>query len=270
MFLYLARGGLAVAFGIHKLNLIKDIQLFFPIITKQYWYITVYFVLCILSPYINIFLKAVSREMLKNFILIGAIVFYFIATICFLINANQIVMDSGYGIVNFVYLYCLGYYIRNYYGDTCNTRLYMGIYFFACSGTYIVNLIMSKITGFYFNSMISYNTIFTLSGSVGLFLWFKQLKFKENRVITWLAKHSLSVYLIHMCPFVGVFIFTEIMKVNQLKGYTLGIAIIIIPLAIYLVCSIIDSIVEPIITVVQRNCTRSILRVQSNIAESKK
>lgn len=104
----------------------------------------------------------------------------------------------------------------------------------------------------------------------GLFLWFKQLKFKENRVITWLAKHSLSVYLIHMCPFVEAFIFTEIMKVNQLKGYTLGIAIIIIPLAICLVCSIIDSIVEPIITVVQRNCTRSILRVQSNIAESKK
>ena len=32
-------GGLAIAFGIHKFNLIKDIQLFFPVITKQYWYI---------------------------------------------------------------------------------------------------------------------------------------------------------------------------------------------------------------------------------------
>lgn len=101
--------------------------------------------------------------------------FYFIATICFLINANQIVMDAGYGIVNFVYLYCFGYYIRNYYDDTHNTILYIGIYFFACSGTYIVNLIMSEIVGFYFDSMISYNTIFTLSGSVGLFMWFKQL-----------------------------------------------------------------------------------------------
>ena len=262
-------GGLAIAFGIHKFNLIKDIQLFFPVITKQYWYITIYFVLCILSPYINSFLKVVSREMLKNFILIGAIVFYFIATICFLINANQIVMDAGYGIVNFVYLYCFGYYIRNYYDDTHNTILYIGIYFFACSGTYIVNLIMSEIVGFYFDSMISYNTIFTLSGSVGLFMWFKQLRFKENGVITWLAKHSLSVYLIHMCPFVGVFTFTEIMKVNQLEGYALGRAIIIFPLAIYLICSIIDSVVEPIIIIFQRNCIRIILRIRNNIVDRK-
>lgn len=261
--------GLAIAFGIHKFNLIKDIQLFFPVITKQYWYITIYFVLCILSPYINTFLKVASREMLKKFIVIGAIVFYFIATICFLINANQIVMDAGYGIVNFVYLYCFGYYIRNYYDDTYNTILYIGIYFFACLGTYIVNLIMSEITGFYFDSMISYNTIFTLSGSVGLFMWFKQLRFKENRVIIWLAKHSLSVYLIHMCPFVGVFIFTEIMKVNQLEGYALGRAIIIFPLAIYLMCSIIDSVVEPIIIIFQRNCIRIILRIRNNIAERK-
>ena len=62
--------------------------------------------------------------------------FYFIVTICFLINANQIVMDAGYGIVNFVYLYCFGYYIRNYYDDTHNTILYIGIYFF-CLFRYI-------------------------------------------------------------------------------------------------------------------------------------
>ena len=117
--------------------------------------------------------------------------------------------------------------------------------------------------GFYFDSMISYNTIFTLGGAVGLFMWFKQLRFKENRVITWLAKHSLSVYLIHMCPFVGSFAFTEIMKVNQLEGYALGRAIIIFPLVIYLMCSIIDSVVEPIIIILQRNCIRIILKIRS-------
>ena len=100
-------------------------------------------------------------------------------------------------------------------------------------------------------------------------MWFKQLRFKENGVITWLAKHSLSVYLIHMCPFVGVFTFTEIMKVNQLEGYALGRAIIIFPLAIYLICSIIDSVVEPIIIIFQRNCIRIILRIRNNIVDRK-
>lgn len=59
------------------------------------------------------------------------------------------------------------------------------------------------------------------------------------------------------------------MKVNQLEGYALGRAIIIFPLAIYLMCSIIDSVVEPIIIIFQRNCIRIILRIRNNIAERK-
>lgn len=34
--------------GIHQINIIKDILLIFPVITKRYWFITDYFVLCIL------------------------------------------------------------------------------------------------------------------------------------------------------------------------------------------------------------------------------
>lgn len=47
----------------------------------------------------------------------GFFLFYVMATFCFAINADQLVTDAGYGLVNFIYLYCLGYYIRNYYED---------------------------------------------------------------------------------------------------------------------------------------------------------
>lgn len=62
---------LAIALGIHTISLTKDIQLLFPVITKQYWYITIYFVLCIFSPYLNVFLENVSEKMLKDAIFIG-------------------------------------------------------------------------------------------------------------------------------------------------------------------------------------------------------
>lgn len=62
---------LAIALGIHTISLTKDIQLLFPVITKQYWYITIYFVLCIFSPYFNVFLENVSEKMLKDAIFIG-------------------------------------------------------------------------------------------------------------------------------------------------------------------------------------------------------
>ena len=62
---------LAVTFGNHTISVTKDIQLLFPVITKQYWYITIYFVLCIFSSYLNIFLENVSEKMLKDAIFIG-------------------------------------------------------------------------------------------------------------------------------------------------------------------------------------------------------
>lgn len=243
---------LSIIFSIHKINLIKDVQFLFPIITKQYWFITIYFVLCILSPYINLFLRNVSKVMLKKALCSGAILFYIVATICFLINANQIVLDAGYGIVNFIYLYCLGYYIRHYYTDKYKTKVYLIIYILSCFFTFLVNLGMTYVTGFYFESMISYNTIFTLIGSVGLFMVFKNFNTinicpKKRKIILWLSNHSLSVYLIHMCPLIGFYIFTGVLKVQMFDVNHLIISFLILPIIIYLVCSILDVVVDLII-----------------------
>lgn len=163
-------------------------------------------------------------------------------------------MDAGYGIVNFVYLYCLGYYIRHYYTDKHGAGFYFSIYLLSCLTTFLVNAGMTHVMGFYFNSMISYNTIFTLIGSVGLFMCFRHLEIKENRIITCLSRHSLAVYLIHMCPLVGPFMFTELMKVNDLDGSILAVAIIALPPIIYLVCTAIDYAVDFIITPIQMSC----------------
>lgn len=165
-------------------------------------------------------------------------------------------MDAGYGIVNFVYLYCLGYYIRHYYVDRHGAVFYFGIYLLSCLGTFAVNEGMSQIMGFYFNSMISYNTIFTLVGSVGIFLCFKHLKIQENRIITWLAKHSLSVYLIHMCPLLSSFAFTTLMRVNHFSGGSLIAVITVLPILIYVVSSAVDAVVDFILLPIQEICLK--------------
>lgn len=256
-------GGFAIAvtFGIHTISVAKDIQLLFPVVTKQYWYITIYFVLCIFSPYLNVFLENVSEKMLKDAIFIGGLL-YALATFCFLINAPQIVSDAGYGIVNFVYLYCLGYYIRNYYVDRHGAMFYFGVYLISCLGTFAVNEGMSQIMGFYFNSMISYNTIFTLVGSFGMFMCFKNLKIKENRIIKWLAKHSLSVYLIHMCPMVGTYLFTTLLGVNNVGGANLAVIILCLPFGIYFVSAVIDSVVDYLLTPIQEMCFKLLSKVE--------
>ena len=95
---------IGIAFDVHQLNIIKDITLVFPVLTKTYWYITAYLALCILSPYINVFLKAVDKFFLRSLLISGFFLFYALATFCYAINGGQLVVDAGYGIVNFIYL----------------------------------------------------------------------------------------------------------------------------------------------------------------------
>lgn len=160
---------IGIVSGIHQINIIKDILLIFPVITKRYWFITDYFVLCILSPFLNKFIQSLDREELKKLLLISGIIFYLIATFCFMINADQIVNDSGYGMINFIYLYFIGFYLKHYYKDEHSSIFYFSIYGIISIMLFVVNWGMTKITGFYFDSLISYNTIFVLGGAISLF-----------------------------------------------------------------------------------------------------
>ena len=253
---------LGIIWGDHNFSLTKDIQLLFPVATKQYWFISIYFVLCILSPYLNTFLEYASEKMLKEALLVGFVMFYILATGAFLINAAQIVMDAGYGIVNFVYLYCLGFYIRHYDEKLKGTAIPLLMYILACIGTFVVNVVMSRIMGFYFDAMISYNTVFTLSGSIGLFVCFKNLKIKQNPFVTWLGKHSLSVYLIHMCPPISAFLFQKILRVGQFSGFAFAAIIVMLPPVVYLVSAIVDFIVDLLLTPILNACERVFSRAR--------
>lgn len=200
--------------GIHQINIIKDILLIFPVITKRYWFITDYFVLCILSPFLNKFIRSLDKEELKNLLLIGGIIFYVIAMFCFMINADQIVNDSGYGMINWG---------------------------------------MTKITGFYFDSLISYNTIFVLGGAISLFLAFKNLKIPTNTIINRSAAACLSIYVIHTNPTTSQYIFCNILKVNQISGIKLIPVILVQACLIYVVCYLIDIIVDKMFLLLKIN-----------------
>lgn len=253
---------IGIAFGIHQINFMQDIKLLFPVITKQYWYITAYLALCILSPYINTFLKAADRKLLHSMLITGFFLFYVMATFCFIINADQLVMDAGYGLVNFVYLYCLGYYIRYYYKDSNRIGIYLLMYTIPCLLVFSVNAGLSRILGFYFNSMISYNTVFVLMASVGVFLTFKNIHVPNNRWISKLASKTLAVYIIHMNPVLSRFIFIDLLKVNTYSGIKLIVAAIVLSVAIYLISVVIDMVVDLFLNPVE-NILREVFHKQN-------
>lgn len=234
---------IGIVSGIHQINIIKDILLIFPVITKRYWFITDYFVLCILSPFLNKFIQSLDREELKKLLLISGIIFYLIATFCFMINADQIVNDSGYGMINFIYLYFIGFYLKHYYKDEHSSIFYFSIYGIISIMLFVVNWGMTKITGFYFDSLISYNTIFVLGGAISLFLAFKNLKIPTYTIINRSAA-CLSIYVIHTNPTISQFMFCNILKINQITGIKLIPIIFVQTSLIYVICYVIDIIID--------------------------
>ena len=230
---------IGIVSGIHQINIIKDILLIFPVITKRYWFITDYFVLCILSPFLNKFIQSLDREELKKLLLISGIIFYLIATFCFMINADQIVNDSGYGMINFI-----GFYLKHYYKDEHSSIFYFSIYGIISIMLFVVNWGMTKITGFYFDSLISYNTIFVLGGAISLFLAFKNLKIPTYTIINRSAAACLSIYVIHTNPTISQFMFCNILKINQITGIKLIPIIFVQTSLIYVICYVIDIIID--------------------------
>ena len=231
---------LAIGMAWHELTPKTDIFALIPVLTKRYWFVTCYIVLYIISPWLNIWVEALERDIFKRFLVVGFLVVYAWPTFNFLLNAPQFIEDSGYGIVNFVYLYLLGRYLRIHYVEKHNSRYYWGGYLVSVVLLFVCQYSISWLLGFEFTSWISYNTIFCFVGSICLFMAFKNMTI-HSRVINYWAKPCLAVYLIHMAPYILGKI-CEVVGIQQFHGVSWLMVILTFPFVIYFVCAVIDTI----------------------------
>ena len=174
----------AIAIGWHTFLPKKDFMLFFPILFKQYWFITCYVMLYIISPLLNKWAGSLNKNDYKKLLSTGFLIIYVWPTLSFLVNAPQFINDAGYGIVNFSYLYMLGYYIRHYYSNSrqfvSNRLIYWGGYFSVVIALFLFQSGLSWILGFEFTSWFSYNTVFIFIGAVCFFMAFKNIEIHSS------------------------------------------------------------------------------------------
>lgn len=245
---------IGILLNIHEFDVVQDVKLFLPVTTKQYWYITIYIVLCVFAPYINIFLEHLSKKQMEGFLFCGFVLFYLVATFCFIINANQIITDYGYGIVNFIYLYCFGHYIKKYYREKHSAIFYLFAFIISCLLLFVGNVFLSKVFGFYFDTFYSYNSVFCLIAAFCLFMFFKNLNIPPSKVLYSLSKRSIAVFIIHVNPIMSYYFYTNIMNVNEMSVIVLLCVLIIVPLLMYIILSGIDIVVDyllnPIVKIV--------------------
>jgi len=182
-------------------NLIVQV---FPFQLEQYWFMTSYLVLFILSPVLAMGVKSLSEKELR----MTTLFFVLFMSVEKSILPVQIVFDErGYDALWFICLFMVAAYIR-LYGIKFLEKplhavlLYIGGCMVALAENIVISIVYVKTgeLGHLIGTPMHYNHIWMLLASVGIFSFFLHLKVKEgifSKVICKIAPYTLGVYLLH-------------------------------------------------------------------------
>lgn len=174
----------------------------FPVVTGQYWFITAYFCLFFLIPFLN---KIINSSKPKDLYILCAILIMFFSVTPTLSGIDVFKAQWGYSTLWLVAIYLIGASIKKL---SINVNKWMALlaYFLCVFTCYAIKMSMiyysPDIEGIFnpISHSISYSAPLTLGASISLLLFFKAVNIKIEllqRIIIIVGKASLAVYLAH-------------------------------------------------------------------------
>ncbi len=183
----------------------KLVEYIFPISSEHYWFVTAYVIMFVFSPVMNAAVEKLTRKQLKAVIL-GLLTWF-----CFIKSVVPVLFPTdhfGYEYGWFLCLYLIAAYIRKY--DVVlfyNARNSAMVFLASVAVIFTMSVSLHHINlthgGFAHFSEVPFNLnfFFTLTGSLGLFSFFRFIRMRENavaKVVRVLGPMTFGVYLLHM------------------------------------------------------------------------
>lgn len=168
------------------------------LLLRDYWFITSYILLILLSPVLNAFVDNTSK---KTHLSVVCCFFLYQTIYGWFIKANGI--NSGYSTISFIGLYLLAQFIKKYLfrATQLKSSLYFLAFFICCILNTLICIIMLK-TGRGIQRFFYYTNPLVILSSVLLILAFSKIEL-YNKTINYIASSALAVYLFHQNHFVS-------------------------------------------------------------------
>lgn len=192
--------------GIYEISSFSSLfATFFPLTSNFYWYITAYVLLYILSPYINVLCRAMTKATYQKFLITLLVLYSFIPTFFgAFYNTTESLLYYNRLIWGMI-VYFIGAYIKLYSIPLINTKKKSIILACVSALVMIISiLIIEKFNNFFAIIGINEsaylwtpNNIPMILLSISIFNIFANLKIKENIFINKLASTTLGIYLLH-------------------------------------------------------------------------
>ena len=226
------------------------LMMFFPVLTKKFWFVNSYLLFYLLTPFLNKLVRSLHKKSLEYLVCILILVFSVRMSI-FPLTWSQ---DGfgGYSISLFVVLYFIAAWIKLYYHPSNNKPLKSLAMYFASTLFLLFSKygLMRFFSESYSNKLYNNISIIVIIQSTSLFLFFlfaKPVQQKIERIVLFVSKHCFSVYIIHYC-LIGV-LFTKMIHLDsKVQSATTGVpALVFSCLIIFICCIVIDIIRERLI-----------------------
>lgn len=228
---------IALVLTFTSLVAMSRVQLFqelMPLDVADYWFINCYLLLLMLIPFLNILIQNINEVQHRNLLLISFALFCIIPYI-----TNQAtVNNNGYSIIQFVFLYFLGAYLKkyplakNYYFVRCSKKklqfLFIGV-FFSCI---VINFLLSYyakglvtvqssfmelIRTTISHGSLAYSNPLIVIQSVAYFCFFGTLHIKSKK-INKISSLCFGIYLFHDNNYVRQVIYKPFQLVKHAKS----------------------------------------------------
>ena len=224
-----------------KLDILKAIL---PITFNDYWFMTNFLLLYILSPILNKFINNTNRQSHFYILVFLLVVFSILPTFT---NGEFYNVSSGYSLYHFIFMYLIGAYLAKYNIKYKIKYLIIAfIIFYLLNttsfflGSNIVNSsnsLLNYLGKALRDSYLSYNSPFIIFQAITFLLIFKNIKI-SSKVINYIASNVLGIYLIHDNNIVRTVLLNNItINFNSYSTILLGLLFTII---IFIICLLIE------------------------------
>ena len=242
----------ALTFGLESFSFLTFLfNIICPFSSEQYWFISAYIVMYLLSPLLNFLILKMNKHQHLTACLLLLFLFSFWVDIYPVRNQNIFNLSNGYSFHWFIVLYFIAAYLRLHI-DLNKWKHTVIFSIFA----YIIISVLSISTNL-FNSVFPlvslwqghfnrYNSILMVLLSVLVFVTFLKIKISNKiyqRIIAVLSPLTLGVYLIHVNRYGVDFIWHTIIHTERFPDSFLLLPLIILFASLVLfVCFFIDLI----------------------------
>lgn len=188
------------------ISLERFFHVILPVRYEAYWFVTAYFGLYLLSPFLAQFARSMTKQQYVKFLIVTTFLFGFYSF--FAPDSDPFKMHGGYSTLWFMVLFFWEGYIQLWNFSISEGKAFM-VYGISCIFTFLsswpvhglLKMEGFKVGKFGLNGFYNYNSPTVWLASLALFFVFCKIEI-ENRwfrkLILWMGPLTFGVYLIHM------------------------------------------------------------------------